>query len=188
MDPAATRAYFLELQARIVAGLEAVSGEPFRRDEWTRPEGGGGISRADRRRRRARARRRPLLARHRSDDACVRDRASAGARGPFVGGDGRVARPASAQSLRADRASQRALFHRAKSRCGARVVVRRRHGPDALLRLCRGRRPLPPHVPRRARPIRRGCPRALQEVVRRLLSTSSTGRSRAALAACSTTT
>jgi len=35
----------LGLQARIVAGLEAVGGEPFRRDEWTRPEGGGGLSR-----------------------------------------------------------------------------------------------------------------------------------------------
>ena len=45
MDTAATRAYFLDLQARIVAGLEAVGGEAFRRDEWTRPEGGGGISR-----------------------------------------------------------------------------------------------------------------------------------------------
>ncbi len=32
------------MQARIVAGLEAVSGEAFRRDEWSRPEGGGGIS------------------------------------------------------------------------------------------------------------------------------------------------
>ena len=45
MDTVATRAYLLGLQARIVAGLEAVGGEPFRRDEWTRPEGGGGLSR-----------------------------------------------------------------------------------------------------------------------------------------------
>ena len=41
----APRAYFLDLQARIVAGLEAVGGGSFRRDEWTRPEGGGGLSR-----------------------------------------------------------------------------------------------------------------------------------------------
>jgi coproporphyrinogen III oxidase len=44
MDSGATRTYFLDLQARIAAGLEAVSGESFRRDEWSRPEGGGGIS------------------------------------------------------------------------------------------------------------------------------------------------
>jgi coproporphyrinogen III oxidase len=45
LDTAATRTYFLELQARIVAGLETLCGEPFRRDEWSRPEGGGGVSR-----------------------------------------------------------------------------------------------------------------------------------------------
>ena len=45
MDTVATRTYLLGLQARIAAGLEAVGGEPFRRDEWTRPEGGGGLSR-----------------------------------------------------------------------------------------------------------------------------------------------
>ncbi len=45
MNTTATREYFLDLQSRIVAGLEAVGGEPFRRDEWTRPEGGGGMSR-----------------------------------------------------------------------------------------------------------------------------------------------
>jgi len=45
MDTVATRTYLLGLQARIVAGLEAVGDEPFRRDEWTRPEGGGGLSR-----------------------------------------------------------------------------------------------------------------------------------------------
>ncbi|HET9046347.1 MAG TPA: oxygen-dependent coproporphyrinogen oxidase [Casimicrobiaceae bacterium] len=38
-------AYFSSLQARIVAALEAIDGGAFRRDEWTRPEGGGGVSR-----------------------------------------------------------------------------------------------------------------------------------------------
>ena len=38
--------YFTGLQARIVAALEAVDGGAFRRDAWTRPEGGGGTSRA----------------------------------------------------------------------------------------------------------------------------------------------
>jgi len=45
MNVAAPRAYFLGLQASIVAALEAVEGRAFRRDEWVRPEGGGGISR-----------------------------------------------------------------------------------------------------------------------------------------------
>ena len=45
MNVAVPRAYFLGLQSRIVAALEAVEGQPFRRDEWTRPEGGGGLSR-----------------------------------------------------------------------------------------------------------------------------------------------
>ena len=45
VDSAATRAYLLDLQARIVAGLEAIGGEPFRSDAWARPEGGGGLSR-----------------------------------------------------------------------------------------------------------------------------------------------
>ncbi|WP_072294308.1 oxygen-dependent coproporphyrinogen oxidase [Nitrosovibrio sp. Nv17] len=36
--------YFIGLQARIVERLEEVDGQRFRRDEWTRPEGGGGLS------------------------------------------------------------------------------------------------------------------------------------------------
>jgi coproporphyrinogen III oxidase len=45
VDVAAAREFFAGLQARIVAGLEAIDGRPFRRDEWSRPEGGGGIAR-----------------------------------------------------------------------------------------------------------------------------------------------
>jgi coproporphyrinogen III oxidase len=46
MDIAAPRVYFVDLQSRIVGALEALDGKPFRRDEWTRPEeGGGGIAR-----------------------------------------------------------------------------------------------------------------------------------------------
>jgi coproporphyrinogen III oxidase len=41
---AGLRAYFTGLQQRIVAALEAVDGNPFRRDAWQRPEGGDGIS------------------------------------------------------------------------------------------------------------------------------------------------
>ena len=45
IDSAAVKTYLLDLQARIVAALEAVDGKPFGRDAWQRPEGGGGISR-----------------------------------------------------------------------------------------------------------------------------------------------
>ncbi|HTS21371.1 MAG TPA: oxygen-dependent coproporphyrinogen oxidase [Casimicrobiaceae bacterium] len=44
MDTAPAREYFVELQARIVARLEAIDGRAFRRDAWQRPEGGGGTS------------------------------------------------------------------------------------------------------------------------------------------------
>lgn len=43
-DISAARGYFTGLQQRIVAGLEAEEGQGFRRDSWTRPEGGGGVS------------------------------------------------------------------------------------------------------------------------------------------------
>jgi coproporphyrinogen III oxidase len=41
MNVAAVRDYFTRLQDRIVAALEAVDGGKFRRDAWTRAEGGG---------------------------------------------------------------------------------------------------------------------------------------------------
>jgi len=44
VDTAPAREYFVELQARIVARLEAIDGRAFRRDAWQRPEGGGGTS------------------------------------------------------------------------------------------------------------------------------------------------
>jgi coproporphyrinogen III oxidase len=43
MDATAVHDYFAGLQQRIVAALEAADA-PFRRDSWTRPEGGGGLS------------------------------------------------------------------------------------------------------------------------------------------------
>jgi len=39
------RVFFVGLQERIIAQLEAVDGKPFLSDQWIRPEGGGGISR-----------------------------------------------------------------------------------------------------------------------------------------------
>ncbi|MBC7501902.1 MAG: coproporphyrinogen III oxidase, partial [Herminiimonas sp.] len=44
-SPVLVKAYLLDLQARIVAALETVDGQPFGSDAWQRPEGGGGISR-----------------------------------------------------------------------------------------------------------------------------------------------
>jgi coproporphyrinogen III oxidase len=44
MDLARPRAYFSDLQACIVARLEAIDGRAFRRDGWERAEGGGGLA------------------------------------------------------------------------------------------------------------------------------------------------
>ena len=44
MNPAPVRDYLLELQRTIAAALADADGQPFRRDEWTRPEGGGGVT------------------------------------------------------------------------------------------------------------------------------------------------
>ncbi len=44
-DADAVKAYLLDLQQRIVGGLEAFDGMAFRSDAWQRPAGGGGISR-----------------------------------------------------------------------------------------------------------------------------------------------
>ena len=45
MQTGSVRAFLLDLQERIVAQLTALDDRAFIRDEWTRPEGGGGISR-----------------------------------------------------------------------------------------------------------------------------------------------
>jgi coproporphyrinogen III oxidase len=44
MIAARARDYYLDLQNRIVSALEKIEGGEFRRDQWDRPEGGGGIS------------------------------------------------------------------------------------------------------------------------------------------------
>ena len=44
MDLTKTRAYLLALQRRIVTALESIDGATFRRDEWARSEGGGGVT------------------------------------------------------------------------------------------------------------------------------------------------
>jgi coproporphyrinogen III oxidase len=45
VNVAAVQDYFTGLQDAIVAALEALDGGAFRRDAWTRAEGGGGVSR-----------------------------------------------------------------------------------------------------------------------------------------------
>jgi coproporphyrinogen III oxidase len=45
MDKLAVKTYLENLQTLIVAGVESVDGGCFLRDAWTRPEGGGGVSR-----------------------------------------------------------------------------------------------------------------------------------------------
>ena len=45
MDLDVPRRWFVSLQDAIVAKLAAIDGGSFRRDAWTRPEGGGGIAR-----------------------------------------------------------------------------------------------------------------------------------------------
>ncbi|HVY05758.1 MAG TPA: oxygen-dependent coproporphyrinogen oxidase [Burkholderiales bacterium] len=44
MDPTAVKDYLTDLQGWIVGKLEAEDGRSFRRDEWKRPNGGGGVS------------------------------------------------------------------------------------------------------------------------------------------------
>ncbi|RJG27318.1 oxygen-dependent coproporphyrinogen oxidase [Massilia cavernae] len=44
-NPSAVKAWLIDLQSRVVQALEEVDGKPFLRDAWTRPEGGGGVSR-----------------------------------------------------------------------------------------------------------------------------------------------
>lgn len=42
MRPELVKTWLQDLQSKIVAALEAVDGQPFVRDGWTRPTGGGG--------------------------------------------------------------------------------------------------------------------------------------------------
>jgi len=44
MDTQAVKQYLTGLQSRIALELELLDGTRFRRDEWTRPEGGGGLT------------------------------------------------------------------------------------------------------------------------------------------------
>jgi coproporphyrinogen III oxidase len=45
MNPVAVREYLLALQHAIVEKVESLDGKSFGRDDWARPEGGGGVTR-----------------------------------------------------------------------------------------------------------------------------------------------
>src|SRR5687767_13258377 len=77
-----------------------------------------------------------------------------------LAGDGRIAGAASSKPLLPHRPPQCALLRRARD-----VVVRRRHGSHALLRLRRGRAPLPPLVQGGAGAVRQRLLPEVQAVV-----------------------
>jgi hypothetical protein len=197
MDIAPIRDYFTGLQDRIIGELEAASkASPSCATPGTArraaagPWGGPAVAGfpPDRGRQAVRARRRQFLPRQGRADARLGHRPPARTGRPPLGGDGRLAGTASAQPLLPDGAHERALLHRGKGRRGAGLVVRRRHGPDALLRL-RGRRaPFPPHLPRHARALRRGPSMRATRNGATTTSSSSIATRRAASAASSSTT
>mgnify|MGYP003694505963 CR=1 FL=1 len=168
MDTAPVRRYFADLQSRIVARLEAIDGRAFRSDAWDRPEGGGGLSRI--------IEEGSVLERGGVNFSHVKgDRLppSATATRPQLAGRAfegarRVAGTASTESLRADGAHERADVRGARGGSRGPSGGSGRHGPHALLRVRRGRDPLPPHLPRRARAVRRRLSSAVQAMVRRV--------------------
>ena len=182
------RDYLTGLQARIVAALEADRRRAVSPRRWSAPEGGGGYAR-HRGRRTVRARRRQLLARHRRAAAAVGDRRTApsspAARFEAMGVS-LVLHPRNPYVP--DGAHERALLRRGEGRRADRLVVRRRHGPHALLR--RSRRTPPTSTAtckRRARAVRRRTSIRGSRRGATSTSSSSTATSRAASAASSST-
>ena len=171
MDVTGPRDYFRTLQSRIVDALEALDGQPFRRDEWTRPEGGGGIARV-------------------IEDGDVFERG--GVNYSHVTGD---TLPPSATAARPDLADRPweaigvslvlhprnpyvptvhmnvRVFVAHSPRAQARrrsMVVRRRHGSHALLRFRRRRDPFSSRLPRALAPFGDDVHAQIQALVRRI--------------------
>ena len=167
------RDYLLGLQRPHRRRLRGRGRQALLSDAWTRPPGGAlegdGLSRL--------VEEGDLLERGGCNFSHVqgRDAAAVGHAAPAragrraVRGDGRVAGLAPAQPVRAHGAHERAHVRRAARGPGAGELVRRRHGPDAVLRRRGGRGALPPQLPRRAGALRRRQVPALQAVVRRVL-------------------
>jgi hypothetical protein len=148
MSTQAVRDYLLGLQERIISAMEREGGQPFRTDGWVRdparaPAGRRAVA-SDRRRRPARARRLQFLACARPQAATFGHTASARTGRRAIRGDGRVAGVPPAQSVCAHDAHECALVRGTARRQGASGLVRRRHGPHAVLRLRGRRRALPP--------------------------------------------
>ena len=170
--------YFTDLQHRIVAAWKRSTEPVSARRSGSAPkaaaassciiEDGTVFERA----------RRQLLPRH-GDSVCRRRRRATrpqlGGRG--VRGDGRVAGAASAQSLCADRAHECAHLRGRGDDGDAALVVRRRHGPHALLRLRRRRCAFSSHLPatRCSRSATAISP-ALQAMVRRIFLSQASRR------------
>jgi coproporphyrinogen III oxidase len=168
MDTTRLKDFFTGLQSRIVGELEAFDGQPFRTDSWQRPEGGGGISRL--------IEEGDFFERggvnfsHVTGKSLPASATAAPATGrPRLGGDGRLAGAASAQPVLPDGAHERALLRRQQGRRGRCLVVRRRHGHDALLRSTRGCGHFHRTCKRCAGALRRRGLSEVQAVVRRLL-------------------
>ena len=145
------------LQARIVAGARGDRRRAVPPRRMDAPRGRRRHRAPDRGRQRARARRRQLLARHGRPAAAV---GVGAARGEIAGraweamGVSLVLHPRNPYAPTVHLNVRMFVAHAPR---GARrrrcLVVRRRHGPDAVLRLRRRRRPFPSHLPRRAAPF-----------------------------------
>ena len=142
MNPATVKDYLLGLQRRIVASLENLDGKPFREDRWDRPQGGGGISRV--------IEEGKLFERggvnfsHVQGRGCRHRHRPRAPNWPGAPGKRWACRWCCIRAIpTAHGAHERALLRRHQGGRGTRLVVRRRHGPHALLRFRRRRRAFP---------------------------------------------
>ena len=163
VDTRPVRDYFTALQARIVAALERWTATPFAADSWERAEGGGGTTCVIEEGKLFERGGVEFLPRFGQQAAAERLGLAPAACRAALRGDGRVAGAASAQPVLPHGAHERALLRRRRH-----LVVRRRHGPHALLRLRGRREAFPRRLQARARAFRRRTAPALQEMVRRV--------------------
>ena len=133
-----TESYFKELQDRITAGIEDFDGTRFRQDAWSREGGGGGRTRILEERKGFRKGRRELFVSSWESAGRIRSENSARHR-HVIFCHRNIARLSCAKSHGAGGSCK--LSIPGKGRCR---LVRRRHGSDAVLSVCRRRDPLSP--------------------------------------------